>query len=470
MAKCSILEYKLRKFAGKYDQILNKHIELVLFDFTHWKEESAKNDLIQDLKKMVSLDYISPIDIADLVSQIGIKVDSKVLWTLLLRNSLSVHQIKGSVIEGYLLPLLIAKAKLPRVVMIKNIDGDNNFSMRNIRNHVSMLGSSNVNMERWKTDSSDPESKMNAQQKLLFKIADHLFSRNQTLMGLLQMKIHDKVIDGKEYQLIKRNSLINWFSKIGVSFNHHDQMNFKDLIRPIIQDFVDVKVVLKIMEDLGITEDIPPATKHLDYNKLEGPAIRIFNRIIRYMKTNEIIDVIEFLHKENCELIDVVSKTKQDKIETIQAAKLRDVLRSKDIIQYGEDLDDNFIEFLELSPEFNKIIMIRKLKKAIKDIKDWKYFQYYGYDKREGESEPPDEDLQMKRSINKSPTKYYSQQNLRETMSELKELSKDRDLSQDVKRKIQKAIEEWKLNKLTTERGQKEAQSTSPTVRNLYTS
>ena len=35
VAKCSILEFKLRKFAGKYDQILNKHIDLVLFDFSH---------------------------------------------------------------------------------------------------------------------------------------------------------------------------------------------------------------------------------------------------------------------------------------------------------------------------------------------------------------------------------------------------------------------------------------------------
>lgn len=308
---------------------------------------------------------------------------------------------------------------------------------------------------------------MNAQQKLLFKIADLLFAKNQTLMDLLHMKIHDKVIDGKEYQLIKRNSLINCFSKIGVSFNHHDQMHFKDLIRPIMQDFVDVKVVSKIMEDLGIVEDIPPATKHLDYNKLQGPAIRIFNRIVRYMKTNEIIDVIEFLHKENCELIDVVSKTKQDKIETIQAVKLRDVLRSKDIIQYGEDLDENFIEFLELSPEYNDIIMIRKLKKAIKDIKESKYFQHFGYDKREGEPEPSDDDLQPKRSINKSPTKYYSQTDFRDTLSEMKELNKDKDLSRDIKKKIQKAVEDWKLNKLVTESEQRGAQSASPTVRNF---
>jgi hypothetical protein len=32
-ANCSILEFKIRKFAGRYDKILDKHIELVLFDF-----------------------------------------------------------------------------------------------------------------------------------------------------------------------------------------------------------------------------------------------------------------------------------------------------------------------------------------------------------------------------------------------------------------------------------------------------
>jgi hypothetical protein len=30
---CSILELEIRKFAGRYDKILDKNIQLVLFDF-----------------------------------------------------------------------------------------------------------------------------------------------------------------------------------------------------------------------------------------------------------------------------------------------------------------------------------------------------------------------------------------------------------------------------------------------------
>lgn len=368
-AKCSILEYKLRKFAGRYDQILDKHIDLVLFDFKNCKEDEAKEDLIEDFMRLSNYDYITPMDISEVVIQLGIRLDTKILCTLLLRNSLSVHQIKGRVIESYLIPKLRGKVRI---------------KLKHLKNAKHLFAKIET-LRRDLSNDLSPESQIKAKKNVLFKIADCLFSKNQSLMDILHKKIHDKVIDGKEYQLIKRKSLINSLSSFGIAMNYEDVQYFKDLIRPVIQDFVDVRVVLDIMNDLGISENLPPSNKHMDYKKLEGPSIRIFNRIINYMKTNEIMDIINFLNKENLDLIEVVGKDKQDTIETIQALKLRDILRDKDIINYGEELDDNFIEFLEVSPQYNDIIMIRKLKKAIKQIKECKYFQYFGDEKRVGE-------------------------------------------------------------------------------------
>jgi hypothetical protein len=76
----------------------------------------------------------------------------------------------------------------------------------------------------------EPQEIDKLKKEVLFKIADSLFSMNITLMDVLHNKIYDKVIDGKEYQLIKRTCLINQLNRIGVPLNLREQMMFKDLI------------------------------------------------------------------------------------------------------------------------------------------------------------------------------------------------------------------------------------------------
>ena len=65
------------------------------------------------------------------------------------------------------------------------------------------------------------------------------------------------------------------------------------------------------------------------------------------------------------------------------AIKLRDLLRNYGIIPFGEDLDEDFQDFLSLNDEFEDILLISKLKKSIKEIRKWKYFQYFGTIRRD---------------------------------------------------------------------------------------
>lgn len=51
------------------------------------------------------------------------------------------------------------------------------------------------------------------------------------------------------------------------------------------------------------------------------------------------------------------------------AIKLRDLLRNYGIIPFGEDLDEDFQDFLSLNDEFEDILLISKLKKSIKEIR-----------------------------------------------------------------------------------------------------
>jgi len=330
--------------------------------------------------------------------------------------------------------MLQSKLDLPKMVVVK--DNKRRVTLKDIKSSLTKKLEDEDETEQIKKD-------------ILFKIADNLFSKNMSLMDVLHKSVIDKVIDGKEYQLITRTSLINNLMNVGVSLSLNDQVHFKDLIRPIMQDFVDVKLVLKILEDLGIFEDVPPSNKHLDYNKLEGPAIRIFNEIIRYMKTNEIIDTLEFINKDNCDLIEVVGKDKSDTIQVIQALKLRDVLRSKDIINYGDDLNENFTEFLEVSPEYSDIIMIRKLKKAIRDIENCKYFRNFGESRRvkarNSALEPGA--INPRRSLFKA-SKYYS--TISPALERKNQITEEigEEVKSQIQKKIERAVEDWKYKKL----------------------
>ena len=78
-SKSSILEFKIRKFGGKYEKILEKNIELILIDFKHHKEASAQQELIEDLTQLSKQDYITTTDITDIVIQLGFKFDVRVL-------------------------------------------------------------------------------------------------------------------------------------------------------------------------------------------------------------------------------------------------------------------------------------------------------------------------------------------------------------------------------------------------------
>lgn len=149
-----------------------------------------------------------------------------------------------------------------------------------------------------------------------------------------------------------------------------------------INDLCDIQGLKMLLENLGIKEDTPSKNKFLDYSKLEPNSVRIFNRIIIYLKDNNIQTVEDFIGKENIEQTTIVSKTKEYVIETVPTVKLRQIFRDKNIINNGEDIDENFIDFLEVSSDHGDTIMIKKLQKAIEQIRTSRYFSYFGISKR----------------------------------------------------------------------------------------
>jgi len=113
------------------------------------------------------------------------------------------------------------------------------------------------------------------------------------------------------------------------------------------------------LEDLGIKEDYPENSRHMEFEALEPEDIRTFNKIISHMKINKMLDVIDFLGIQNIDTITCIGKSKQEKLKIIENTKFRDILREKQIIKYGEEMSETLSQFLEISKDN---IMIRKFK------------------------------------------------------------------------------------------------------------
>ena len=152
----------------------------------------------------------------------------------------------------------------------------------------------------------------------IFQITDELFKRQTSLMEVINSKVYDKVIDGCEYQLIRKRDLTSCLKRIGLEFNEKDKSILNDILVPMLNDSTDVKELIIVMNKLGIYEDIPKPNKTIDYLKLEGRTIRIFNRIIKYLKENDIYEVLNIIPKDEIDLFTVVSKDKEIVIETIR--------------------------------------------------------------------------------------------------------------------------------------------------------
>ena len=209
------------------------------------------------------------------------------------------------------------------------------------------------------------EQQNEARQKFCTKLADFLFTRKATIRAIMRSKIFDRVIDGAEYQLIKYRHFIRLIKRAGFSLSYNDEMAIKNIFNPVLKGCIDIANLEDVLKTLGIEDEMPPYNKHLDYKKLKSSSIRLFNKIFQRMNEIEAETVIEFLGPSNIEYIQIVTKDKKEAIEVISNYKLREVLREQGVINYGVDLDDEFLEFVALDED---TCAIRKLKRAIREI------------------------------------------------------------------------------------------------------
>ena len=102
----SIIDWKLRKFVGKYNKIHTEDIYKIINSFKYIKRKQAVGGIIKDLENLKNMDYITISEIWDIFMYHEVKADIKRLWVLLLRESKSLHKISYTVIKEFLIPAI----------------------------------------------------------------------------------------------------------------------------------------------------------------------------------------------------------------------------------------------------------------------------------------------------------------------------------------------------------------------------
>lgn len=374
-----MVDFKIRKFAGKYEKI-DYNFKKFLTEYKNFKDQKRKDEIIEGLTKIWEQDYISPLHLSNIFFLVKYATDLPNLIVILLRKSCSIHQINSDVIRRE----LILKLKTPhiplhkKIIKKKSVKFGDNFDRRSFKESPLMskiVKNFALKNTPGSSEKSDDES---IRQRILFKISDTLFSKKKLLFEVCKGYILDKVIDGKEYQLIKRRNMKKIFSDLGIEFSIPEFIVFKELLVWVYQDYWDMERLQKFISELGLKVDIPEGNKHMDYTTLEPNAIRTFNAIIDYMEVKDLTSARDVLDEDDITGIECVGKTKQEVLETITFSQVRASLQNKGIVKYGVELDDSFKTFLEVWPEHDHIMMLRKFTKAVSKIKGSRYFRSFG--------------------------------------------------------------------------------------------
>jgi hypothetical protein len=104
-----------------------------------------------------------------------------------------------------------------------------------------------------------------------------------------------------------------------------------------------------LLVKLGIEDERPESNKHLNYSKINASTIRIFNKVNHDMNEQGIEKLEEFIGEENLDDLEVEIGGEVQILKTIAATKLQRIFQEKGIINYGQDLDDDFIYFVSLN-------------------------------------------------------------------------------------------------------------------------
>lgn len=288
-----ILEFSEEKQGDwiAFDEI-DKAIKLVAFESPeNWSKFA--NDL-EDISKWWRP---SPLDIVEIISENKMNVDSFKVISYLFQDSSNPSFIWKSSIS-----------KFAKYIQSWVSDSQINRNWKLNKNTKDLI--TKLMKKTWNKSHKDYKNISETAKSLFIRLADFIYENQTSLFKLIHQIIFSKMIDGIEYQLVKKEYLYQTLEHAGFELNQTDREAFEHLISPILRDNINIDSIRHYLNLLGVDESLPEQNAYLNFSTLKGPAIRIFNRIIKFINEHKLNSIEELIGQDNIEEYNVESKCK----------------------------------------------------------------------------------------------------------------------------------------------------------------
>ena len=96
-------------------------------------------------------------------------------------------------------------------------------------------------------------------------LANFLNEKNLTILNIINTKVYDKVLNAKEYQLIKYKHFYNLLAQHGFPVSGNQIQGFESIITPFLSGTMEINSIMKTLAKYGSYELFPKSNKHINY-------------------------------------------------------------------------------------------------------------------------------------------------------------------------------------------------------------
>lgn len=317
--------------------------------------EKHKTELFTILRMFANKSGVIPETLFSVISGSKINFDKKAFLIYLMKKSKSIAKISGSVIQNFLyLPGISNKnsnsldksltnqkstgnLKLCHINFGDDEDMDKSSLGYRLRKALKILFMRKINQRieafsRGETlEEDDSESKATPEeicQKFFTRLAEFLHKHKMPLVRTLKKYIYDSLLYSKEVQMIYIDDFFKSLREWGFMYSIRENtdvtqsLRVKDLKGSFMLDMLE-----KILKELGIKPGLPPSNKAMDYEKLDLKAFRIINRILLFMKQQNVTKFSKLLESKIKVLEVIDGSGKATNIQYVSADDLNDLLK-----------------------------------------------------------------------------------------------------------------------------------------------
>lgn len=111
----------------------------------------------------------------------------------------------------------------------------------------------------------DREKKLEIGDKFFANLAKTLNERDTSILGLIHTKIYDKVLNAREYQLMKYKHFYRMLEMNGIQVTPLEKIAIEFMIPPFLDKTMELTSLIFMISKHGNVEPFPKSNRHINY-------------------------------------------------------------------------------------------------------------------------------------------------------------------------------------------------------------